>query len=132
MCVLAYGLLWLRLWLRLRLQQGLEDCDEARIAVPFPVSVPVKVKCDLDVRRRRARYVLLDVFHRHVGVLDEAVKRTLVILQAVLQGAHGFKVLHDGVQEAVRGGIGDAIDFSIDHMFVSTRRRPLLRLVWCE
>ena len=27
----------------------------------------MKVKCDLDVRRR-ARYVLLDVFHGHVGM----------------------------------------------------------------
>ena len=104
------------------------------------VGVPVKVKCDLDVRRR-ARYVLLDVFHRHVGVVD-ALYATVILSEgwrereAVLQGAHGLKVLHDGMQEAVGGGVGDAIDFSIDDMFVSTRRRPELErrlgLAWCE
>ena len=122
------------------LRRGLENREEARIAVSFPVGVPVKVKCDLDVRRR-ARYVLLDVFHRHVGVVD-ALYATVILSegwcerQAILQGAHGLKVLHDGMQEAVGGGVGDAIDFSIDDMFVSTRRRPelerRLRLVWCE
>ena len=123
--------------LRRTLRRGLENREEARIAVSFPVGVPVKVKCDLDVRRR-ARYVLLDVLHRHVGVRDAAlrVKRVLVILKAVLQGAHGLKVLHDGMQETVRGDVVDAIDFGIDDMFVSTRRRPelerRLRLVWCE
>ena len=134
---LSYGS---RLRLRLKLRQGLEDSEEACIAMSFPVGVPVKVKCDLDVRRR-ARYVLLDVFHRHVGVVD-ALYATVILSEgwcereAVLQGAHSLKVLHDGMQEAVGGGVGDAIDFSIDDMFVSTRRRPelegRLRLVWCE
>ena len=124
--------------------QALEDGEEARIAVLaccgilLNGGVPVKVKCDLDVRRR-ARYVLLDVFHGHVGVVD-ALYATVILSegwcerQAVLQGTRGLKVLHDGMQEAVGGGVGDSIDFGVDLLLMreSTKPERGLGLAWCE
>jgi hypothetical protein len=47
-----------------------------------------------------------------------------------------LKVLHDGVQEAVGGGVGDAIDFGVDFIIMmlgeSTKPERGLGLAWCE